>query len=402
MFPSVNTGYIYAPKEMFEVSAPVGTYGPQFYIYGFWGFIQIYDHAIVAMENVSYNSLSPNPVVDKRVNATAGRYNDPGYTNAIKIESARFNAPKGLALDKTIGPTMAGVGNGYTRPTLFVADSSNHCIRMISVTITPFYGPNANPKEGIIGVSTLTGSNFPGPGINPSGPKTQILYATAGYKDGNFSQALFNNPIGLDFDSNGVLYVADNGNNVIRKIVIDQPEVNMQYKLDYTGTVTTLKVPELVAPTGVLFYNGFLYVCDRSTIRKIDVLNPKPNPKFNPSSNVLDPEIYDVQIIAGGFRLPPPPEGQDLSQVQNPYGMVFSGKNLLFSDVSGVKILVNAGQMPPVIRPAPYASFSPSQRPQALMEYQGNIVVGLKGSYPVQISGGQNCTCYLDIPGNCA
>jgi hypothetical protein len=371
MFPSVNTGYIYAPKEMFEVSAPVGTYGPQFYIYGFWGFIQIYDHAIVAMENVSYNSLSPNPVVDKRVNATAGRYNDPGYTNAIKIESARFNAPKGLALDKTIGPTMAGVGNGYTRPTLFVADSSNHCIRMISVTITPFYGPNANPKEGIIGVSTLTGSNFPGPGINPSGPKTQILYATAGYKDGNFSQALFNNPIGLDFDSNGVLYVADNGNNVIRKIVIDQPEVNMQYKLDYTGTVTTLKVPELVAPTGVLFYNGFLYVCDRSTIRKIDVLNTQA-----------------VKIIA--------------SELNQPYGMVFSGKNLLFSDVSGVKILVNAGQMPPVIRPAPYASFSPSQRPQALMEYQGNIVVGLKGSYPVQISGGQNCTCYLDIPGNCA
>ena len=397
MFPSTNTGFIYAPKEMFESSAPVGSYGYQFYVYGFWGFIQIYDHAIIAMDNVSYNSKSNNPAVDQRVNRTAGVWDKPGYTNAVKLQDARFNGPKGLALDKTVGyPTWRGAGKeGYTRPTLFVADHFNHCIRMISVTVAPW--PGGTPVHTSI-TTTLTGSLFTG----FNGPQKQDFYVNSGYKDGNFRVALFNSPTGLDFDSNGALYVADTENNAIRKIVIKEAEVNLQYNLDYTGTVTTLQVPGfpgLQSPTGVLFHNGFLYVCDSYTIYKIDVLNPKPNPKFDPSSNVLIPEIHDVQVIAGGYRLPPPPD-QDLSQVQNPYGMVFKGNNLLFSDATGVKILVNAGQMPPVIRPAPLASFPAANRAQALMEYQGNIVVGLKDTLAVQISG-KDCTCFPDIPGNC-
>jgi hypothetical protein len=368
---------------MFEASAPSGDYGHQFYIYGFWGFIQIYDHAIIAMENVSYNSLSPNPAIDKRVNRTAGKYNSPGYTNAVKLQDARFNGPKGLALDRTVGyPTWRNsfgqnVYTGYTRPTLFVADHYNHCIRMISITVAPW--PGGTPANTSI-TTTLTGSEFKG-FIGFNGPQREDYYPKNGYKDGNFREALFNGPTGLDFDSRGALYVADTGNRAIRKIVIDQAEVNLQFKLDYTGTVTTLDYTTFQSPTGVLFHNGFLYVCDKWSIYKIDVLNTDA-----------------VQIIAGGFPLPP---GQLVPKIESAYGMVFKDKNLVFTDKYGVKILVNAGQMPPVIRPAPYASF-PGVYPQALMEYQNNIVVGLQGKLPVQISGDQNCTCFLDIPGNCA
>ena len=366
MYPN-NTAFVYAPMEMFEVNAPFDIYGGQvnywWYVWGFWGFIQISGHQIIAREVVEYNSRNNRPALDKCVGISlgeraAGVKDYPGYRNAVEIRSSLFNAPKGLALDKT------KVGGKYTRPTLFVADSGNNCIRMISVTITDAGGTQTSPLPGTVGVSTLTGSNWSG--ILQFG---KDLPSIPGNVNGNLSEALFNNPTGLDFDSNGVLYVADTGNNVIRKIVINQATVNLQTNRVYTGTVSTLKIePALVAPVGVLFYNGFLYVCDDSTIRKIDVLNTQ----------------LSKPIATGLYQ---------------PYGMVFKGKNLLFSDAYGVKILVNAGQMPPIIRPAPFASEA-NNRPLAMMEYRGNIVVGLKDTLAVQISG-KDCTCFPDIEGNC-
>src|SRR5207253_833342 len=85
---------------------------------------------------------------------------------------ARFLNPKGIAVDSA--------GN------VFVADSSNNTIRKIT--------PNRV-------VSTFAGS----PGI-------------AGSVDGNGSEARFNFPTGVAVDLAGNVYVADNGNNTIRKI----------------------------------------------------------------------------------------------------------------------------------------------------------------------------------------
>jgi len=55
--------------------------------------------------------------------------------------------------------------------------------------------------------------------IKPTGEMT--LFAgtgVAGHKDRNRVDAQFNRPVGLDFDSAGNLFVAEQGNNVIRKI----------------------------------------------------------------------------------------------------------------------------------------------------------------------------------------
>lgn len=43
----------------------------------------------------------------------------------------------------------------------------------------------------------------------------------AGYKDGKIEDALFNNPTALDIDEKDNIYVADTGNNAIRKITPD-------------------------------------------------------------------------------------------------------------------------------------------------------------------------------------
>ncbi|MGI9549678.1 MAG: IPT/TIG domain-containing protein [Aurantibacter sp.] len=87
--------------------------------------------------------------------------------------AARFDLPAGLARDAS--------GN------IYVADSQNHKLRKIS-------------PDGV--VSTLAGS-------------------TQGFSDGIAQTAQFNFPFGVGVDDQGILYVADNGNHRIRKIVLE-------------------------------------------------------------------------------------------------------------------------------------------------------------------------------------
>lgn len=130
---------------------------------------------------------------------------------------ARFNIPEGVAVDT--------VGNVY------IADTQNDTIRKI----TP---------EGI--VSTLAG-----------------LAGSFGYADGIGSAARFDHPKALAMDNAGSVYVADTGNDVIRKITPD-------------GIVSTLGGGigswDFYNPSGVAVDSaGNVYVADTShlEIRKL-------------------------------------------------------------------------------------------------------------------------------------
>ena len=92
---------------------------------------------------------------------------------------ARFNSPGGIIQDNS--------GN------FFVADTSNHTIRKISL------------QNSLWVVSTFAGS----PGSN-------------GSIDGTGNAARFNLPIGMDMDGAGNLYVSDFANHMIRKITPQQ------------------------------------------------------------------------------------------------------------------------------------------------------------------------------------
>jgi streptogramin lyase len=107
------------------------------------------------------------------VSTLAGKAGVSGLTDGADT-AARFNLPESLAVDAD--------GN------IYVADNGNNAIRKI----TP---------AGV--VSTLAGGG------------------TAGNANGTGRAASFNSPFGIAVDAAGSIYIADSGNNLIRKITQD-------------------------------------------------------------------------------------------------------------------------------------------------------------------------------------
>ena len=107
------------------------------------------------------------------VTTLAGLDGKPGTADG-KGSLARFNSPRGIAVDR--------LGQ------LYIADTLNNRIRKITL-------------KG--GVTTLAGSG------------------ARGSDNGRGAEAAFNNPTGVAVDVPGNVYVADEGNNLIRKITVD-------------------------------------------------------------------------------------------------------------------------------------------------------------------------------------
>ena len=152
----------------------------------------------------------------KLVTTFAGTPGVAGFYNATGT-AAEFNTPNDVTTDPS--------GN------IYVADLVNHAIRKMtqaSVVTTFAGGPVqstllgsptniTSDAKGNIYISDQTGRIL-------EITTTNILYVlagsfnTTGYVDGSGTTARFNNPQGLAVDAQGNVYVADYGNNVIRKI----------------------------------------------------------------------------------------------------------------------------------------------------------------------------------------
>ncbi|MDR2208970.1 MAG: hypothetical protein LBE22_08380 [Azoarcus sp.] len=134
--------------------------------------------------------------------------------------AARFYRPSAIATDKA--------------DNLYVADSRNHRVRKIT--------PSGN-------VSTLAGSG------------------TSGYADDKGASARFNAPSGVAIDATGNLYVADFGNNRIRKVALNVTR----------ATVSTYRGGAYLWPEGIAAdAAGNLYVADTGNHR-IRKISPKGN-----------------------------------------------------------------------------------------------------------------------------
>lgn len=172
---------------------------------GSGNFLTPYGVAIDSQDNVFVADLGNNAI---------RKITPAGVVSTFASSAAGFNGPMGVAVDSS--------GN------VFVADSANHAIRKIS-------------SAGV--VSIFAGA------------------ASSGFADGTGTAASFKIPTGVAVDSLNNVYVADLGNNAIRKITT-------------TGIVSTFagSGSGFNGPTGVAVdSSGNVYVADlgNQAIRKI-------------------------------------------------------------------------------------------------------------------------------------
>ena len=164
------------------------------------------------------------------VSTLAGAAGGDGLRDGVGA-AARFTRPHAIAVDGT---------------TLYVADKQNHVVRTIDLATNS--------------VSTLAGSG------------------NAGAVDAVGAAAQFNAPFGLASDGAGALYVADSGNQTIRKIDLATATVTTLAgtagavgSTDGTGAAARFHTPTSIAVGGGALYIGDL---NNQTVRKL-VLSTK-------------------------------------------------------------------------------------------------------------------------------
>lgn len=196
-----------------------------------------------------------------------------GYKDG-SFEEAEFNYPSGLAID--------------SNDEIYVADTNNHRIRKLN-------------KDGT--VTTVSGTK-------------------KGYSSGNINFARFNSPTHLAIDTQGNIYVSDQGNHKIRKISQD-------------GLVRTIagigqgyqdghgKYAQFDTPKGLAIKSGLLYLADFANNR----------------IRVIDLEKLEVSTLSGsglaGYK-----DGSDsLVSFKGPSGLILDHEgDLIVSDSNNHRI----------------------------------------------------------------
>ncbi|HWF19290.1 MAG TPA: hypothetical protein VG754_08480 [Verrucomicrobiae bacterium] len=162
------------------------------------------------------------------VTTLAGSAGNPGSANGTGT-NAFFYAPQGIAVDISSN--------------VYVADYGNHAIRKITPagvvstlagsvgtagsingtgTSALFYEPEGVAVDALGNVYVADTANDMIRVINVAGMVSTLAGSTGNYGsvNANGTNALFNSPEGVAVDSTGNVYVADTGNNLVRKITV--------------------------------------------------------------------------------------------------------------------------------------------------------------------------------------
>ncbi|HAB58649.1 MAG TPA: hypothetical protein DCE75_11425 [Acidimicrobiaceae bacterium] len=176
---------------------------------------------VTDLNNHTIRKVTPAGVVTTFA-GSAGLYGSDDGTGT----DARFTNPQGVVFD----------GDGI----LYVFDNGNHTIRKVTPAgvVTTFAGSGSNGSEDGTGTAAsfnyLRGGAFDGDGnlfvadagnrtirkVTPAGVVTTFAGSagSAGSINGIGPAARFSYPVGVAFDGDGNLYVADDGGTKIRKV----------------------------------------------------------------------------------------------------------------------------------------------------------------------------------------
>jgi sugar lactone lactonase YvrE len=232
----------------------------------------------------------PKGVAAKTVSTLAGEPGVMGSTDAAGT-GATFAYPAGVVFVPSDN-------------CLYIADSINSTIRQLNLTTgvvktiagvagvagyfdnasyptlaAYFYNPEGIATDGTNLYVADSGNNAIRKIVISSGIVTTIAGSPSvqppGSTDGTGTSALFNNPLGICYDGANTLYVADSGNSTIRKITISTGAVATiagQAAAQGSGDGTG-SAATFTWPQGIAFdsTNGCLYVVDtgNGTIRQI-------------------------------------------------------------------------------------------------------------------------------------
>ena len=269
-----------------------------------------------------------------------GDFLDGSYT------TAKFNRPQGLAVSN----------DGST---LYVADADNHLIRTINIA-TYAVGTLAGDGNSGSANGDLLSSRFDQPfgiAIDSSGnifvsesgnhrirkitstSVTTFAGSSSGFSNGQGTNAMFKTPRGMAFGSDGLLYVADRDNHVIRKITttgfVSTFAGTAPSGIGYSNNLDPLNA-KFSGPRDVVFDSkGNLYVADgeNNGIRKISTNGAVSTLAGSPTGN------YGNQ---NGLAL-------STARFSNPIGIIIDDdKNFIVSDNAN-QILRNITTLVPVI-----------------------------------------------------
>ncbi len=189
-------------------------------------------------------------------------------TVASVIENSPFSYSF-TAEDDQVALTNWRVKSGTTLPS-WLTVSSETLVSTLG-TAALFANPQGVAVDGSGNVYVADTDNHKILKITPARVVTTLAGSTRGSVDGTGTAALFNSPQGITVDGSGNLYVADSGNNRIRKItpagVVTTLAGSRYGFADGTGTTARFDSPRAVAVDD----SGNLYVADTNNnrIRKI-------------------------------------------------------------------------------------------------------------------------------------
>jgi sugar lactone lactonase YvrE len=200
------------------------------------------------------SGLTPNTTYYMRAYATSVA--GTGYGGVITFKTATATATRTAVVTTLAGSSTGAYG---------YADGSG--------TGVLFDGPQGltfNPTTGLIYVTDAYNNAIRT--LTTTGTSRTLTNRTLGYQDGPLATALFYGARGMTVDAQGNVYVADQGNNNIRKItpagVVSTYSGNgTAGYVDGTGSVVRFNTPQDIA----IDAQGNAYVADRNnnSIRKI-------------------------------------------------------------------------------------------------------------------------------------
>lgn len=243
---------------------------------------------------------------------TRGQVDDVIYVadtnnNVIKsIENGKISVLAGQVTEKNAwNESMSGYKDGniktamFNQPTgiravkdgLLVVDTGNHCLRLV------------NTKAGI--VTTYAGNG------------------KAGNKTGERKAAQFDTPRGIDISPNGDIYVSDTRNHCIRKIDKNGIVTTFAGIAGTDGYMDgSIQEATFNQPTGIVYDGGVLYVADTGNqrIRKIE------NGVVTTLAGSSVWKISGTKDYVGGYQ-----DGDALSaQFDTPINITIDAKGVLY------------------------------------------------------------------------